>query len=72
MNSKIIYELSISFYNKVVVLNFDLQSILVNLALQEIKVNKVSDACSHLERAYKLGRTDVKPLIDKYRSDKTR
>ena len=41
MNSKIIYELSISFYNKVVVLNFDLQSTLVNLALQEIKVNKV-------------------------------
>ena len=40
MNSKIIYELSISFYNKVVVLNFDLQSTLVNLALQEIKVNK--------------------------------
>lgn len=66
------HELSISFYNKAALLNFDLQSTLVNLALQEIKVNKVSDACSHLERAYKLGRTDVKPLIDKYRSDKTR
>ena len=39
---------------------------------KEIKVNKVSDACSHLERAYELGRMDVKPLIDKYRNYKTK
>ena len=65
-------ELSINFYNKAVLLSFDLQSTLVNLALQEIKVNKISDACSHLERVYKLGRTDVKSLIDKYCSNKTK
>lgn len=64
------HQLSIDFYNKAVLLDFDLQSTLVNLALQEIEINRVSDACSHLERAYKLGRTDVKPLIDKYCSNK--
>lgn len=62
------HEQSIYFYNKAVLLNFDLQSTLVNLALQEIKVNKVSDACVHLEKAYKLGRTDIKSLIDKYKT----
>jgi len=66
------HEQSINFYNKAMLLGFDLQSTLVNLALQEIKVNKVSDACSHLERAYELGRMDVKPLIDKYRNYKTK
>lgn len=61
---------SIYFYNKAILLNFDLQSTLVNLALQEIEINKISDACSHLEKAYELGRTDVKPLIDKYCNNK--
>jgi tetratricopeptide (TPR) repeat protein len=57
---------SIFYYNKAVQLKFDLEATLVNLALQEIKVNKQSDACRHLHNAYVLGRTDVKPLMDKY------
>lgn len=64
------HQLSVNFYNKAVLLDFDLQSTLVNLALQEIKINRISDACSHMERAYKLGRTDIQPLIDKYCSNK--
>lgn len=62
------HNMSIAFYNKAVLLDFDLQSTLVNLALQEIEIEKISDAYSHLVRAYKLGRKDIKPLIDKYRS----
>lgn len=46
--------------------NFDLEATLVNLALQEIKANKKASACAHLEEAYQLGRTDIKPLMNKY------
>ena len=60
------HEQSIHFYNKAVQLNFDLEATLVNLALQEIKANRKSDACVHLKKAYQLGRTDIKSLMDKY------
>ena len=60
------YEQSIYFYNKAVQQNFDLEATLVNLALQEIKANKKASACAHLEEAYQLGRTDIKPLMNKY------
>ena len=55
---------SIIYYDKAVTLNFDLESTLVNRALQKMKINKTSEACVDLKRAYKLGRTDIKPLID--------
>lgn len=60
------HEQSIHFYNKAVQLDFDLEATLVNLAIQEIKANRKVDACIHLNRAYHLGRTDIKPLMDKY------
>ncbi|MCH6235811.1 tetratricopeptide repeat protein [Cognataquiflexum rubidum] len=55
---------SIKYYDKAVDLNFDLESTLVNRALQKFKINRTSDGCSDLKRAYSLGRTDIKPLID--------
>jgi tetratricopeptide (TPR) repeat protein len=58
--------LSIRYYNKAVQLNFDLEATLVNLALQKIKNNEISSACADLERAYRLGRTDIEPLINEY------
>ena len=60
------HEQSIHFYNKAIQLNFDLEATLVNLALQEIKANRKPDACVHLKKAYQLGRTDIKSLMDKY------
>lgn len=60
------HEQSIHFYNKAVQLNFDLEATLVNLALQEIKADRESNACVHLQKAYQLGRTDIKSLMDKY------
>jgi tetratricopeptide (TPR) repeat protein len=59
-------EQSISYYNKAVLLNFNLEATLVNRALQKIKLNWIVSACDDLEKAYKLGRTDIKPLIQKY------
>jgi len=59
------HEQSIKYYDKAVQLNYDLEATLVNRALQKMKINKTSDACVDLKRAYKLGRTDIKPLIDK-------
>lgn len=59
------YVQSIKYYDKAVLLNFDLEATLVNRALQKIKINNRSGACADLERAYKLGRTDIKPLIEK-------
>lgn len=56
---------SIKYYDKAVNLNFDLESTLVNRALQKLRINRTSDGCADLKRAYKLGRTDIKPLIDK-------
>ncbi len=61
-----IHEQSIYYYNKAVQLNFDLKNTLVNLALQEIEANEISNACIHLKKAYQLGRTDIKPLLDRY------
>ena len=55
---------SIKYYDKAVNLNFDLESTLVNRALQKMKISRTSDGCADLKRAYKLGRTDIKPLID--------
>lgn len=57
---------SIKYYDKAVNLNHDLESTLVNRALQRLKINHVSEACTDLKRAFKLGRTDIKPLMDKY------
>jgi len=57
---------SIKYYDKAVNLNFDLEATLVNRALQKLKMNRISEACIDLKRAYKLGRTDIKPLMDKY------
>lgn len=59
-------EQSISYYDKAVLLNFNLEATLVNRALQKIKLNWIVSACNDLERAYKLGRTDIKPLIQQY------
>ncbi len=59
-------EQSIKYYDKAVFLDFDLKATLVNRALQKIKTNRTSSACSDLEKAYSLGRTDIKPLIEKY------
>lgn len=59
------YEKSIEYYDKAVLLNFDLQATLVNRALQKIRINKTLSACTDLDRAYKLGRKDIKPLIEK-------
>ena len=56
---------SIKYYDKAVLLNYDLESTLVNRALQKIEINQVSSACIDLERAFKLGRKDIKPLIEK-------
>lgn len=58
--------LSIKNYDKAVLLNFDLKATLVNRALQKIKISKITDACSDFDKAYKLGRTDIIPYIDKY------
>lgn len=60
------HEQSIKYYDKAVLLNYDLEATLVNRALQKIEINQTSSACIDLEKAYKLGRTDIKPLIDKY------
>lgn len=57
---------SIHYYDKAVSLNFNLKATLVNRALQKFKLNKTSDGCFDLNRAYKLGREDVKPYIDTY------
>lgn len=59
-------EQSIKYYDKAVFLDFDLKATLVNRALQKIKTNRISSACSDLEKAYSLGRIDIKPLIEKY------
>lgn len=59
-------EQSIYYYKKAVDLNFTLEATLVNLALQEIKIDRTKSACIHLKKAYKLGRKDIKPLLDKY------
>jgi tetratricopeptide (TPR) repeat protein len=59
------YSQSIKYYEKAISLNFDLEATLVNNALQKMKINRTSDACADLKRAYKLGRSDIKPLIDK-------
>lgn len=56
---------SIKYYDKAVNLNFNLESTLVNRALQKMKLNRTSEACADLNRAYKLGRTDIKSFIDR-------
>ena len=56
---------SIKYYDKAVNLNFDLETTLVNRALQKIRISRTSDGCADLKRAYNLGRADIKPLIDK-------
>lgn len=56
---------SIKYYDKAINLSFDLEATLVNRALQKIKINRTSEACADLKKAYNLGRTDIKPLIDK-------
>jgi superkiller protein 3 len=57
---------SIKYYDKAVNLNFDLESTLVNRALQKMRINRTSEGCEDLKRAYRLGRSDIKPLIDKH------
>lgn len=57
---------SIKYYDKAVNFNFDLESTLVNRALQKLEIHRTSDGCADLKRAYYLGRTDIKPLIDKH------
>lgn len=60
------HSLSIQYYSKAVELNFDLEATLVNMALQKIKINDILGACSDLNRAYQLGRTDILPLINRH------
>ena len=56
---------AIKYYNKAVALNFDLPATLVNRALLKFKINQSDEACSDLNRAFQLGRTDIEPLIAK-------
>lgn len=56
---------SIKWYNKAVSLNFDLESTLVNRALQKIQLDQKSSACDDLKRAFKLGRKDIEPYIQR-------
>jgi len=56
---------SIKYYDHAVNLNFELESTLVNRALQKMKINRTTDACEDLKRVYKLGRTDIKPLMER-------
>ncbi len=57
---------SIEFYETAVRLNYDLESTLVNLALEKIQINNIVSACKDLKRAFSLGRTDIAPLLNKY------
>lgn len=57
---------SINYYGKAVEFGCDLEATLVNMAIQKIKINKTSSACSDLTKAYALGRKDIKPLMNKY------
>ena len=59
-------ELSVKYYHKAVILNYDLESTLVNRALEKIKINQISSACSDIQRAIALGRTEVIPLLNQY------
>ena len=54
----------IKFYDDAIELEFNLPTTLVNRALLKIKLNKTKEACSDLNRALKLGRTDIMPLIE--------
>lgn len=58
------YMQSIKYYNEAVKLKFDLKATLVNLALQKIKINE--SPCDDLKMAYKIGRNDILPTINKY------
>lgn len=60
------YEESIKCYDEAVKLNYNLKSTLVKRALMKIELNKNVSACNDLKKALKLGRTDVKPLIERY------
>jgi len=60
------HEQSIKYYDKAVLLNHDLKATLVNRALEKIEINNVSGACADLKKAYSLGRSDVKPLMEEY------
>ena len=55
---------SIKYYDKAILLNYDLKSSLVNRALEKRKIKNISGACADLKKAYNLGRTDTKSLID--------
>lgn len=59
-------EKSINYYEKAIDLNFNLKATLVNCAIQKLKLNRISSACSDLRRAYNLGRKDIQPLLDQY------
>ncbi|MBK7442547.1 MAG: tetratricopeptide repeat protein [Bacteroidetes bacterium] len=59
------HEQSIKYYDKACGLNFDLPVTLVNRAPQKAKINNLNGACQDLNRAYKLGRTDIQLLITK-------
>lgn len=56
---------AVRYYDIAVQLDFDLPATLVNRALLNAKLNKTQEACSDLYRALKLGRTDIKPLIER-------
>lgn len=56
---------AIKYYDRAIQLDFDLQATLVNRALLKIKLNQIQEACSDLKRALQLGRTDIKPLIER-------
>jgi len=59
------HEESIKYYGKAILLNYDLKATLVNRALEKIKIDNTLGACADLELAYKLGRMDIKSLIEK-------
>lgn len=60
------HEQSLKYYDNAIILDYNLQETLVNRALEKIDINNLSSACLDLEKAYSLGRTDIKPLIEQY------
>ena len=58
------HEQAIYYYDKAISQNYNLEESLVNSALQKIEINQISSACEDLIRAFKMGRVDIKNLID--------
>jgi tetratricopeptide (TPR) repeat protein len=56
---------AIKYYTKAIALNYDLEATLVNRAIEKANLNQINSACKDLKKAYKLGRKDILPIINK-------